>query len=569
MSVGLGTEIGDFEYVVRRDHVHIQKCAQTNSSSITSKFSCLTMKTLGVPRGSGVGGVRSPEPSDSKVTKVGARERLGGVLVSLGGVLVGLGGVMVEIIGVLVVVKGVAEDEDEKGRSRRGDAGTGDGDCPRLNLGMGEGLGECPRLGAATVFSLSRGKSITSEPKPKPKLFHNVSIRLPFPTGDCFSLSSATPFSSRPKTSTSDPLQGDSPSPPPPSPLAVPTPKPMLAGVGGTLACWSHLPSSSPSRTCTSRRRRRRRTRRSATRAARRRRGRRVPMRAGRSLLFEEEEIADAEGEGEERSGVGVGDEGGEEDDGDEVEGEDGKEDVVAEEDALDECADTELLEWELPVGCGNTAALCVDVGAGGGAGGRDVDDGGGGGGGGGGEGIGVEVVEGVAGDAVADASGSVTVGVLFGRPGRPGPGLPKPNREGAEMLSPWSGLLQKVDGMDCERKGLSSTGIVSAVNWTPGSGVALERMAWVRKTKDSTRKKGRRMLGVHLILVGEGGGRKARATGAAKPYTKKKIPVRVLHGDQSCATVGREKQLRLILELGVDAAKFSVFAQSRCGKEP
>jgi hypothetical protein len=62
--------------------------------------------------------------------------------------------------------------------------------------------------------------------------------------------------------------------------------------------------------------------------------------------------------------------------------------------------------------------------------------------------------------------------------------------------------------------------------------------MAWVRKTKDSTRKKGRRMLGVHLIVVGEGGGRKARATGAAKPYTKKKIPVRVLHGDQSC--IGR-----------------------------
>jgi hypothetical protein len=170
-------------------------------------------------------------------------------------------------------------------------------------------------------------------------------------------------------------------------------------------------------------------------------------MRAGRSLLFEEEEIADADGEGEERSGVGVGDEGGEEDDGDG--GEDGKEGVVAEEDALDECTDTELLEWELLVGCGNAAALCVDVGAGGGAGGRDVDDGGGGGGGGGGgegEGTGVEVVEGVAGDAVV---GSVTVGVLFGRPGRPGPGLLKPNREGAEMLSPWSGPLQKVDGVD------------------------------------------------------------------------------------------------------------------------
>lgn len=173
-------------------------------------------------------------------------------------------------------------------------------------------------------------------------------------------------------------------------------------------------------------------------------------MRAGRSLLFEEEEeITDAEEEGE-RSGVGVGDESGEEDDGDEGEGEDGKENVVAEEDALDECADTELLEWELLVGCGNAAVLCVDVGAGGGAGGRDVDDGGGGGGGGGGgEVIGVEVVEGVAGDAVADAGGSVTVGVWFGRPGCPEPGLPKPNREGAEMLSPWSGPLQKVDRVD------------------------------------------------------------------------------------------------------------------------
>jgi hypothetical protein len=53
-------------------------------------------------------------------------------------------------------------------------------------------------------------------------------------------------------------------------------------------------------------------------------------------------------------------------------------------------------------------------------------------------------VVEGVAGDAVV---GSVTVGVLFGRSGRPG--LPKPNREGAEMLSPWSGPLQQVDGVD------------------------------------------------------------------------------------------------------------------------